>query len=63
VLTAGYIYHASSEIRVLFKIINYVKKLHSSINVVLLLVQRHFRINKMYMGIILQVIFKLQHVN
>jgi len=40
-----------------------VKKLHSSINVVLLLVQRHLRINKMYMVVILQVIFKLQHVS
>jgi hypothetical protein len=56
-------YHTSSEVRVLFKIINNVEVLPSSINVVLLLVQRHFSINKMYMDIILQVIFKLQHVN
>jgi hypothetical protein len=59
VLTASYIYHTSSEIRVLFKIINDVEKLHSYMNVVLLLVQRHFSMNKMYMDIILQVIFKL----
>jgi len=58
-----YIYHTSSEISVLFKIINYVEKLHSFINVVLLFVQRQFRINKMYMYTILQVIFKLQHVS